>query len=259
MPSNRRSSRLAERRCSLQSLVLTDQTRKSAAAKTPPKKEPQQQQPRRRRSKRIQELNAKKQSLSRQPSSPVSVSNINDLPEEDDLVPKMASLSIITPIKTPSKVRFGNNSVAKFSGCDPPMHMERLSPNASRQIFPHRDSGEDDVDELELDDETQRNCHILAQWDDSFDDELDHVESDDESVEVCHVDAPWREAAARVIVEEEQDILTCSNVSHRPKSAKHRSNNAAASSRPIKRVDEYFCKSCGHGMRRTSRYIYEED
>lgn len=140
--------------------------------------------------------------------------------------------------------------------------MERLSPNASRQIFPHRDgSEEDDDDDDELDDETKRNCHILAQWDDSFDDELDQIDSDDESLEACHnVDVLWREARARVIVEEEQDILTCWNVSHGPNDpATHGPYPASSSSRPIKRVDEYFCKSCGRGVRRTSRYVYEED
>lgn len=132
------------------------------------------------------------------------------------------------------------------------MHLERLSPNASQLIFTL--GSEEDNDDDQLDDETKQNIHILGQWDDSFD---EYVESDDESLELSHVDAPWREATARVIVEKEEDILdgsvltSCLDFSHGP--------NPASSSRPIKRVDEYFCKSCGRGVRRTSRYIYEED
>eukprot|EP00986_Skeletonema_menzelii_P010862 scaffold5436_cov143-Skeletonema_menzelii.AAC.4 len=250
MPSHRRSSRLTDRRCSLQSLVLEDQPRRSA--RTPPKQQ-QQQQPR--RSKRIQEQNAKKnQSSLSLPASPVSTLDTpssNTISHDNDplaaLVPKMASLSVITPIKTPSKslgVRFGNNSVAKFSCCDPPMHIERLSPNALVDSSEEEEEEEREDDESSWDDETKRNCHILAQWDDSFD-ELEFVSSSE------GVEAQWRDA--KVIVEEEEDIvfdeniMTCPNVSHR------------SNARPTKRVDEYFCKSCGYGMRRTTRYVYEED
>mmetsp|Transcript_34569 Transcript_34569/g.70724 ORF Transcript_34569/g.70724 Transcript_34569/m.70724 type:complete len:285 (+) Transcript_34569:58-912(+) len=284
MPSHRRSSR-ATRRCSLQcldlvssmqSLVLDgssddeNQPPRRRSAKTTSKHQ-QKQQPR--RSKRIQEQNAKKkkqQTLLSLPSSPVSTidtpsstitttttSSNHDLLA--DLLPKVASLSsVITPTKTPGKqlprgVHFGNNSVAKFSGCDPPMHMERLSPNASQQLFPRED--DDDDDESSVDDETKQNCHILAQWDDSFD-ELDQIESDDDDdfVEVDNIGQEvelWRDAT--VIVEEEEDIVDDNTTLPCPYDL-HR-----VSSRPTKRVDEYFCKGCGSGVRRTTRYVYEED
>eukprot|EP00985_Skeletonema_marinoi_P005351 scaffold2313_cov99-Skeletonema_marinoi.AAC.5 len=278
MPSHRRSSR-ATRRCSLQCLDLVSSMQSlslvldgsSDDENQPPRrsakttsKHQQKQQPR--RSKRIQEQNAKKkkqQTLLSLPSSPVSTidtpsstittaSSNHDLLA--DLLPKVASLSsVITPIKTTGKlprgVHFGNNSVAKFSGCDPPMHMERLSPNASQQLFPREDD-----DESSVDDETKQNCHILAQWDDSFD-ELDQIESDDDdSVVVDNIGQEvelWRDAT--MIVEEEEDIvddntLPCPYDLHR-----------VSSSRPTKRVDEYFCKGCGSGVRRTTRYVYEED
>uniref|UniRef100_A0A7S2M9Y9 Uncharacterized protein n=1 Tax=Skeletonema marinoi TaxID=267567 RepID=A0A7S2M9Y9_9STRA len=133
------------------------------------------------------------------------------------------------------------------------MHMERLSPNASQQLFP-REDGEDD-DESSVDDETKKNCHILAQWDDSFD-ELDQIESDDDDdfVEVDNIGQEvelWRDAT--VIVEEEEDIVDDNTTLPCPYDL-HR-----VSSRPTKRVDEYFCKGCGSGVRRTTRYVYEED
>ena len=280
MPSHRRSSR-ATRRCSLQCLDLVTSMQSLVldgssddenqpprrSAKTTSKQQQQQQQPR--RSKRIQEQNAKKnqQQLLSLPSSPVSTidtpsSTITTTTSSNhdllaDLLPKVASQSVITPIKTTGKlprgVHFGNNSVAKFSGCDPPMHMERLSPNASQQLFP-REDGEDD-DESSVDDETKQNCHILAQWDDSFD-ELDQIESDDDDdfVEVDNIGQEvelWRDAT--MIVEEEEDIVDDNTTLPCPYDL-HR-----VSSRPTKRVDEYFCKGCGSGVRRTTRYVYEED
>ena len=130
------------------------------------------------------------------------------------------------------------------------MHMERLSPNASQQLFPREDG-----DESSVDDETKQNCHILAQWDDSFD-ELDQIESDDDddSVEVDNIGQEvelWRDAT--MIVEEEEDIVDDNTTLPCPYDL-HR-----VSSRPTKRVDEYFCKGCGSGVRRTTRYVYEED
>jgi hypothetical protein len=264
---------------SLQSLVLDDQ---------PQQQQPQQQQ-QPRRSKRIQEQNAKKQSLL--PSSPVSTidtpfstsTSTTSSQQSLDLVPEiMASSSIITPMKKtttpgnkPLGVRFGTNSVAKFSGCDPATVIQRLSLDASQQLFPHegRNDNEDDEEPSldNYDDETKLNCHILAQWDDSFDelnqssDESD--DDDDESIEADNsldegdddveeeLPTQWRDA--KLVVEEEEEIfdttnnmLTSPHVSHRPN----------ALSRLTKRVDEYFCKSCGLiGMRRTTRYVYGEE
>ena len=114
------------------------------------------------------------------------------------------------------------------------MHIYRL-PSINALVDSSEE--EDDDDESSLDDETKRNSHILAQWDESFD-ELDQNDDDDDE-------------------EEEEDtsfddnILTCPNVSRR--------SNGSSSSRPTKRVDLYHCKSCGRGMRRTTRYVYEED
>jgi len=135
------------------------------------------------------------------------------------------------------------------------MHMERLSPNASQQLFPREDDDDDD-DESSVDDETKQNCHILAQWDDSFD-ELDQIESDDDddSVEVDNIGQEvelWRDAT--MIVEEEEDIVDDNTTLPCPYDL-HR----VSTSRPTKRVDEYFCKGCGSGVRRTTRYVYEED
>ena len=145
--------------------------------------------------------------------------------------------------------------------------IERLSSDAAQQLYPQECEGADDESSLEEDDddddETKRNCHILSQWDDSFD-ELDQIEDDDdESIEADNsqdeddeeeeAETQWRHAT--VIVEEEEDIFDTTNILESP----HVSYRSNASSRPTNRVDEYFCKSCGHGLRRTSRYVYEED
>ena len=272
MPAQRRSSLLTER-CSLQSLdlvssmtslVLDDDDKQACQQSKKQKQEQQQQLPQRqlRRSKRIQELNAKKQDLLL--SSPVSTvdtpSSTSTSLNNNDPAGQVMSSSIVTPIKTPSKpaaVRFGINSVAKFSGLDPPMEMERLSPSTSQQLFPRE--SEDDSSFDEYDDETKQNCHILAQWD-SFD-ELDQLESDDdddddESIEADNSrEEKIEQRQAELIVEEEEDffdknILISPNISHRSK---------ISPPRPKKRVDEYLCKVCGHGVRRTSRYVYEEE
>lgn len=173
-------------------------------------------------------------------------------------------------MKTQVKVRFGTNSVAKFSGCDPATVIQRLSSDASQQLFPHECEGEGDDDDDEpsvdaYDDETKQNCHILAQWDDSFDvlDQIEPDDDDDASIEADNSqdeggydeeETQWRDAA--LIVEEEEDILFDTNMLTSPHVSHRRSN---ALSRPTKRVDEYFCKSCGRGMRCTTRFVYGED
>ena len=130
------------------------------------------------------------------------------------------------------------------------MHIYRLPPTAL--VDSSEEEDDDNDDESSLDEETKRNSHILAQWDESFD-ELDQNDDDDESE---GIEAQWRDAKA-IVEEEEEDILfddnilTCPNVSRR--------SNGSSSSRPTKRVDLYHCKSCGRGMRRTTRYVYEED
>ena len=273
-PVQRRSSRLAQRRCSLQSLSVEDEeavkqqkqqylgrSKSSRTAQT--KNEQKQQQQPLRRSKRIIEQNTKSQSLLLPPSpisaidAPFSTSTATDDHSESDVLPDIRASSIITPIKikTPSKsqgVRFGINSVAEFSGCDPPMRMERLSSDVSATLFPHRSNSNDEDDGSDDDDVTKQSCHILAQWDDSFD-ELDQIDDEDEEEDSItdhyhdedgnEEETQWRNAS--LVLEEEEELVDVlaaditQNDNHRYKEER---------SRPTKRVDEYFCKSCGKGI-----------
>jgi hypothetical protein len=285
-PVQRRSSRLAQRRCSLQSLSVEDEEvvkqqkqlylGRSKSSRTAQTNEQKQQQQPLRRSKRIIEQNTKSQSLLLPPSpvsaldldAPFSTSTATDDTSESDVLPVIRASSIITPIKikTPSKsqgVRFGINSVAEFSGCDPPMRMDRLSSDVSQHLFPHRSNSNDDDDGSDDDDVTKQNCHILAQWDDSFD-ELDQIDDEDEEEDSItdhyhdedgnEEETQWRNAT--LVLEEEEEIVDIlaaditQNDNHRYKEER---------SRPTKRVDEYFCKTCGKGMRYTSRFVYEDD
>lgn len=276
-PVKRRSSRLTQRRCSLQSLAVENEeavkqhySGRPQSSGTAQTNEQKQQQRPLRRSKRIIEQNTKSQSLLL-PSSPVSAidtpfstSTSSDDKSESDVLPDIKASSIITPIKikTPSKsqgVRFGINSVAEFSGCDPPMRMERLSSDVSQHLFPHRSNSNDEDDESDDDDVTKQNCHILAQWDDSFD-ELDQIDDEDEEEDSitefhCHdedgneEETQWQWRNATLVLEEEEEILDVlaaditENDNHRYKEER---------SRPT-------CKTCGKGMRYTSRFVYEDD
>jgi len=282
-PVQRRSSRLAQRRCSLQSLSVEDEEAakqqkqqylgRSKSSRTAQTNEQKQQQQPLRRSKRIIEQNTKSQSLLLPPSpvsaldAPFSTSTATDDQSESGVLPDIKASSIITPIKikTPSKsqgVRFGINSVAEFSGCDPPMRMDRLSSDVSQHLFPHRSNSNDDDDGSDDDDVTKQNCHILAQWDDSFD-ELGQIDDEDEEDSITdhyhdedgnEEETQWRNAT--LVLEEEEEIVDVhaaditQNDNHRYKEER---------SRPTKRVDEYFCKTCGKGMRYTSRFVYEDD
>ena len=279
-PVKRRSSRLAQRRCSLQSLAVENEeavkqhySGRPQSSGTAQRNKQKLHQPLR-RSKRIIEQNTKSQSLLLPPSpisaidAPFSTSTATDDHSESDVLPDIRASSIITPIKkTPSKsqgVRFGINSVAEFSGCDPPMRMERLSSDVSQHLFPHRSNSNDEDDGSDDDDDvTKQNCHILAQWDDSFD-ELDQIDDEDEEEDSItdhyhdedgnEEETQWRNAT--LVLEEEEELVDVlaaditQNDNHRYKEER---------SRPTKRVDEYFCKTCGKGMRYTSRFVYEDD
>jgi hypothetical protein len=132
--------------------------------------------------------------------------------------------------------------------------MERLPSDEAQELFPHNRIDGDDESSIDVyDDETKQNCHILAQWDDSFD-EIDPIEADDdESIEMDRyqddVEKETHGRNATLVVEEEGILGVSPYVSHRYN----------PSSRPSKRIDEYFCKSCGVGIRRISRYVYEDE